>query len=250
MSTINQCMGVPGDKGESDGSGSGVEAVVFDIGGVLLDWNPRHLYRKLFDDVEAMERFLNHVCTPAWHEAHDRGLPTEDSCADLAKLHPQFADQIWAWARRGDEMVAGEVPGTKDVLRALVNSGVACFALTNMEAETFPRRRARFSFFDLFDGVVVSGIEGLTKPDPEIFRRLLRRFGLRAESTLFIDDNEANIAAAAQLGMRTVRFESAGQLRKYLLTAGILDDVAEPMADAGYDEETTIATTSRSEMCD
>ena len=199
-----------------------IDAVVFDIGGVLLDWDPRHLYRKLFDDEDAMNRFLEEVCTLEWHAAHDLGAPFQVSCARLAAQHPEHAELIWAWGRRSEEMVAGPIDGTVDILRALRRRGLRCYALTNMEAETYPRRLERYEFLRWFDGTVVSSAEGVAKPDPEIFTRLLQRFGLTAETTLMIDDNPSNVAAAAALGMPAIRFESPDQLRRRLVRAQVL----------------------------
>jgi 2-haloacid dehalogenase len=199
-----------------------IQAVVFDIGGVLLDWNPRYLYRKLIDDDQEMSRFLDEVCTPRWHDAHDRGVPMEESCAQLAARHPEQADLIWAWGRRSEEMISGVIPGTVDILKELKDRGVACYALTNMEAETYPLRRERFEFMRWFDGTVVSAHEGMAKPDREIFRRLLERFDLEPATTVFIDDSQRNLDAARGLGMRTVHFASAAQLRRWLQDAGLL----------------------------
>jgi 2-haloacid dehalogenase len=190
--------------------------VVFDIGGVLLDWDPRHLYRQVFDDEQAMEQFLGRICTPQWHEQHDRGASTASSCARLAEAHPEHADEIWAWMTRGEEMVAGTIEDSVEILAELHRGGVACYALSNMEAETFPVRRRRFAFFDLFDGIVISGVEGVAKPDPVIFELLLRRYGLDAGATLFIDDNAENLAPASALGMSTVLFQSPEGLRRSL----------------------------------
>jgi 2-haloacid dehalogenase len=200
----------------------GIETVVFDVGGVLLDWNPRHLYRKLFDEEQDMERFLSEVCTMEWHDAHDRGTPTEATCAKLAALYPEYAAQIDAWRTRSEEMVAGEFRETVEILRELKAAGVPCYALTNMERETYPLRVERFPFMGWFDGTLVSGYEGIAKPDLEIFERLLTRFGLKPETTLLIDDSERNIAAASSLGIRTVRYRSAPQLRDALEEAGLL----------------------------
>jgi 2-haloacid dehalogenase len=199
-----------------------IEAVVFDIGGVLLDWNPRHLYRKLFRDEEAMNRFLDEICTLEWHDAHDRGVPFERSCAELAARHPEHSELIWSWARRSEEMIAGPLPDSVAILRDLKEQGVRCYALTNMEAETYPLRRARFDFLTWFDGTLVSAFEGIAKPDLEIFLRLLDRFDLRPETTLMIDDSCRNIDAAAQVGMPTVRFTTPGDLRTRLERAGVL----------------------------
>jgi 2-haloacid dehalogenase len=201
------------------------EAVVFDIGGVLLDWDPRHLYRKLFDDEEAMNRFLAEICTPQWHAAHDRGVPHDESCAELASAHPEYAELIWAWASRSEEMIAGPITGTVEILRALRAAGVPCYALTNMEAETYPRRLERFPFMRWFDGTVVSAFEGTAKPDVEIFRRLLGRFSLAPSATVMIDDSAANLDAARSLGMQTVHFRSSRQLRQWLQDAQLLEAV-------------------------
>ena len=193
-----------------------IESVVFDIGGVLLDWDPRHLYRKLFDDEEAMNRFLGEVCTMEWHERHDLGHSMGRSCEALAAAHPEDAEMIRAWARRSEEMVAGPIEGTVQILEELHTAGVRCYAVTNMERETYPRRVARYPFLDWFDGTVVSGFEGVVKPNPKIFGLVLSRFALRPSSTLFIDDSAANVEAARSLGMHAVRFMSPGQLRAAL----------------------------------
>jgi 2-haloacid dehalogenase len=199
-----------------------IEAVVFDVGGVLLDWDPRYLYRKVFDDEDTMEWFLSRICTSEWHEPHDRGESTSESCARLAEQHPEHADQIWAWARRGEEMVVGEFGDTVEILTELTNAGTPCYALSNMEAETFPLRFERWPFFALFKGIVISGFEGVAKPDREIFELLLDRFRLDAATTLFIDDNVGNLAPASALGMATVHYESSEALRRSLRAVGLL----------------------------
>ena len=195
---------------------------MFDVGGVLLEWDPRHLYRKLFDDEHAMNRFLSEVCTMEWHTQHDRGVSYESSCEDLAAAHPEHSELIWAWAQRSEEMVAGPIDGTVDIARELKDSGVRCYLLTNMEAVTWPQRLARYPFLGFFDGAVVSGFEGVVKPDPEIFRRLLDRFALTASETAFIDDTRANVDTARSLGMHAVQFQSPPQLRRWLARARLL----------------------------
>jgi 2-haloacid dehalogenase len=201
---------------------SPVEAVVFDVGGVLLDWNPRHLYRKLFADEAEMELFLAEICSPAWHAPHDRGVSTAASCAELATRHPQFSELIWAWSTRSEEMIGGVDTGSVEVLRAVRETGMPCYALTNMEAETYPLRLERFAFLGWFDGTVVSGREGMAKPDPAVFTRLLDRFGLKPRMTLMIDDTEANLLSASKLGIQTILFRSSRQLRAELESAAIL----------------------------
>jgi 2-haloacid dehalogenase len=199
-----------------------VTAVVFDLGGVLLDWNPRYLYRKLFDDELEMERFLSEICTLEWHAAHDRGVPFAHSCAELAAAHPERAELIGAWGARSEEMIGGAIEEVVAILADLRSRGVPCYALTNMEAETYPLRLARFDFLHWFHGTVVSSAERVAKPDPEIFLRLLSRFELTPHRSVLVDDSEANIAAARELGMQTVLFRSADRLRSWLVQAGLL----------------------------
>jgi 2-haloacid dehalogenase len=199
-----------------------IEAVVFDIGGVLLDWNPRYLYRKLFDDEQEMERFLGEVCTLEWHDAHDRGMPFEPSCAELAAIHPVYAEQIHAWGTRSEEMIGGVIGDSVELLAELKEAGVPCYALTNMEVETYPKRAERFPFLRSFDGAVVSGFEGIAKPDPEIFNLLLERFSLKPETTLLIDDSARNVSAARRVGMQAVEFHSVSELRTLFESAGVL----------------------------
>jgi 2-haloacid dehalogenase len=184
--------------------------MVFDFGGVLLDWDPRHLYRKLFSDLAEMEWFLANVCTPQWHQQHDRGRSTVRSCAALAEEFPRYSGPIMAWSERGEEMVAGPLPDGVKLLRQVIASGLPCFGLTNMEAETYPKRAARFDFLRCLTGTVVSGFEGIAKPDREIYQLLLRRFGLDAATTLFIDDSPVNVAAAADAGIEAMVYRGPG----------------------------------------
>jgi 2-haloacid dehalogenase len=203
------------------GPPAAVDAVVFDLGGVLLDWDPRHLYRKLFEDPGQMADFLDRVCTMEWHRAHDLGASIQQTCQDLAREHPEHAALIMAWAERGEEMIAGQIDGTVEVLAELAAARVPCFVLSNMEAETFPLRRDRFPFMRHFAGYVVSGYEGVAKPDPAIFKLLLARHELAPARTVFIDDQPGNIAAAQELGVRGIRFADPGQLRADLRALGL-----------------------------
>jgi 2-haloacid dehalogenase len=193
-----------------------VKAVVFDLGGVLIDWDPRYLYRKLLADEAAVEEFLATVCTPAWNAEQDRGRPFAEGIAELVERHPAHAAAIAAYHERWPEMLGGEVPGSVEVLAELRGAGVPLYALTNWSAETFGVARERFGFLEWFEGVLVSGEERLIKPDPRIFRLLLDRFGLDPASTVFVDDSEANVAAARELGLDAVRFTGPGRLRREL----------------------------------
>lgn len=188
-----------------------VGTVVFDIGGVLLDWNPRYLYEQLIPDPADLDRFLGEVCTLEWNGIFDAGTPFEEGCAARAAEHPEHADLIHAWKRQAD-MVRGEVPGTRAVVERLDAAGVPLLLLTNMPADVFEERRRRYDVLDLFGGAIVSGAEGVLKPSPEIFELLLDRFGLDAATTLFVDDSPVNVAAAADLGFVTHRFVDAAAL--------------------------------------
>ena len=193
-----------------------ITAVVFDLGGVLLDWDPRHLYRRLFADPDEMEDFLARICTPDWHRAHDLGEDVTESCRRLARRHPRHRDMIMAWVDPGDEMAAGPIDEAVGVLAELKARGVRCLALSNMEPATFAARLDRFPFMNWFDGYVISGLEGVAKPDPRIFQLLLRRYRLDPAATVFIDDSPANVEAARGQGMTAVRYTPAGELRSQL----------------------------------
>ena len=198
------------------------KAVVFDLGGVLIDWDPRHLYRKLLADEAAVEEFLATVCTPEWNAELDRGRPFAEGVAELVERHPEHAAAIAAYHERWPEMLAGDLPGTVEVLAELRAAGVPLYALTNWSAETFAITRGRFEWLDWFDGLLVSGEERMTKPDPAFFRLLLDRFGLDPGATVFVDDSEANVAAARELGIDAVRFTGPDQLRRELSARRIL----------------------------
>jgi 2-haloacid dehalogenase len=182
-----------------------ISAVVFDLGGVLIDWDPRYLYRQLFPDPGEMEDFLARICTQDWHLAHDLGADITASCQRLAALHPDYRDAIMAWAERGEEMAAGQFDRTVDVLGEVKAAGLPCYALSNMEPEAFTIRCARFQFMTWFDGHVISGLEGVAKPGRRIFEILLERYALAPETTVFVDDVQRNVDAARALGIHAVR---------------------------------------------
>lgn len=197
--------------------------VVFDLGGVLLNWDPRHLYRKLFaGDDAAMEAFLRDVCTEAWNECQDAGRTFAEATAELLPAHADKAHLIHAFGARFDEMIPGAIGGTVDIVRALKRSRVPVYALTNWSAETFPSQRARFDFLAEFDGIVVSGEEGVIKPDVRIFRILLDRYSIDPHAAVFIDDNPANASAAGTLGIHGIHFRSPELLRRELEALGLL----------------------------
>src|SRR5262249_29163248 len=199
------------------------QAMIFDLGGVLIDWNPRHLYRKMFGgDEEAMERFLSEICTPEWNARQDEGRPFAEATEELIARHPKQAGLIRAFFDRWPEMVAGAIKETVGILAELKKAGHNLYALSNWSAETFPHARKRFQFFDWFDGAVISGEIGLVKPNREIFDFLLEKAGRRAEECVFIDDSLTNVAAASELGFDVIHFRSPRQLRDALVNRAIL----------------------------
>ncbi len=198
---------------------------VFDLGGVLLDWNPRHLYRKLFNgDDTAMEHFLATVCTDEWNLRQDAGRTFAEATEELLPRHADKRDLIEAFGKRFGEMIPGAIDGTVDVLAEVKRSGAPVYAITNWSAETFPPQRERFAFLSWFDGIVVSGVERVIKPDPRIFRILFERYGVAPESAVFIDDVAENAAAATGLGIHGIHFKSPEQLRRELVAVGILQE--------------------------
>ena len=199
-----------------------VDAVVWDLGSVVIDWNPRYLYRTLLPDDDAAEAFLGEVCTPAWHHRHDEGRPMAEGVAELVEAFPDRADLIRAYVERWDDMFAGQIDGSVMLIEELAAAGVPQYGLTNWPAEMFPRARARFSVLGRLRGVVVSGEEGVAKPSPEAFRRLLDRFGLEATSCLFVDDSARNVEAAAALGFAVEHFTSPAGFRARLEREGLL----------------------------
>lgn len=193
-----------------------IKNIVFDFGGVLVDWNPRYLYDGYFGDEQKSRWFIENICTGEWNVQMDAGRPFADCVAELSARHPEWADAIGIYRSRWIEMIGGEVEGTADVVRRLKAAGYGVYGLTNWANETFPSVRDRYEVFSLLDGIVVSGDECLVKPDERIYRCLLDRYGLNAAESLFIDDNATNVAAARAVGMEGLRFESAAKLEQDL----------------------------------
>jgi 2-haloacid dehalogenase len=197
--------------------------VVFDLGGVLIDWNPRHLYRKLFGgDEAAMEEFLAGVCTPEWNRCQDAGRPVAEAARELKARYPDHGALIDAYYARFDEMMAGPIADSVAVLAELRAGGVPLYALTNFSAETYPLALARFAFIGWFKGVLVSGEHGVIKPDPAIYRLLVERFAIDPHQAVFIDDVKANAEAAACVGIQGIHFTGAAALRAELTKLGLL----------------------------
>jgi 2-haloacid dehalogenase len=197
---------------------------VFDLGGVLIDWNPRYLYRKLFDGNEgAMEHFLATVCTPSWNSQQDAGRPFAEACASLKSEYPAHAELIDAWIQRQPEMVTGPIHGTVEILAELRARQVPLYALSNWSAETFPLSLNRFDFLHWFQGILLSGEVRLLKPDPRIFELFFETHNVDPAHTVYIDDLKPNVDAATALGMHGILFTDPPSLRKELLKVGLLD---------------------------
>jgi 2-haloacid dehalogenase len=201
-----------------------IKTVVFDLGGVLIDWDPRYLYRTMFDgDDAAMERFLSEICSPEWNSTLDAGRPWVEAIEELTREHPDFRDEIAAFRLRWPEMLGGAIDGTVALLAELRAKGVPLYALSNWSAETFPVALVRYDFLNWFEEVVISGELGITKPDPRIFEHLLGLHGLTAATTLFIDDAPANVTGAEAVGMRCLLFTDPVGLRTELVRLHLLD---------------------------
>ena len=200
--------------------------VIFDLGGVLIDWNPRYLYRKLFhDDDTAMEQFLADVCSPEWNLTLDAGRPFAEAVAELGAQHPHERERIEAYHQRWLEMVAGPIEPTVRILEELDMRSVPLWALTNWSAETFALVRSdrTYSFLDRFREIFVSGDLRMIKPDPAIFRHTVEAIRVSAANCLFIDDSAKNVAAAAAGGLLTHHFTAPDRLRIDLEHLGLLD---------------------------
>lgn len=185
-----------------------VKAVLFDIGNVIVDWNPRYLYEQLIDDADRLDWFLRDVVNLAWHTHHDKGKPFAEGVADLSAQYPEEADLIALYDTRWDDTIKGTIDGTVTLIERLAASDVPLYGLTNFSAEKYPDFHEQYKVMHNFKGVMVSGEVGLVKPDPAIFNLTLERYGLKAEETLFIDDRMDNIIAAEKLGFKGHQFKS------------------------------------------
>lgn len=199
--------------------------VIFDFGGVLIDWNPRYVFRSLFETEEQMEWFFDNVCTPEWNEEQDAGYPIAQAIEERIALWPDYADLIRAYYGCWVEMLGGPLEETVTVLKELKDRGTPLYGLTNWSAETFPyvwENEPYATFLHWFDGIVVSGRVGLKKPDPAIYHVLFDRYNLNPEEALFIDDNARNVAAAEATGLHVWHFTDAASLRAELVRLDLL----------------------------
>ncbi|MEI6142347.1 MAG: HAD family phosphatase [Mariniphaga sp.] len=193
----------------------GIKNIIFDFGGVVIDWNPRYLYRSVFSDPSEMEFFLANICTPAWNVNQDAGYPIADATKELQIQHPEYANEIAKFYDNWIQMISGEIVENTRLLIPLKEK-YRLFGLTNWSAETFPIAFEKFRFFKNFEGIVVSGAEKMIKPDPALFTLLLNRYNLKAEESLLIDDSLANIIAAKEMGFPTIHIRDGITLYEQL----------------------------------
>ena len=193
--------------------------LIFDLGGVVLDWNPRYLFRTLIPDEARREWFLTEVCSPQWNALMDTGQPSAGAVAELSARYPEHAELIRAYWDRWPEMLGGLVPGTGELIADLAAAGRELYAITNFPGEVWQVTLDTFPVLRSFKDIIVSGFVGVCKPDREIFELALRRFGVTARDCLFIDDAAANVAGARAAGIAAVQFSSARALRRLLLAS-------------------------------
>ena len=198
-----------------------IDTIIFDLGGVLIDWNPRYLYQKIFDDEKQMEWFLENVCNSNWNVQQDAGRKFEEAIDQILPQFPQFEYAIRSYYERWEEMLAGPLSDTVTILEELLETKKhRLLALTNWSHQTFPIARERFDFLGWFEDILVSGEEKMKKPDLEIYQLLIDRYSLTPERSLFIDDSLKNVEAAADVGIKTIHFQTSEQLntdlRKWL----------------------------------
>ena len=199
------------------------ETVIFDLGGVLIDWNPDYVYKTIFNDETKMREFYEEICTSEWNEEQDAGRGLKEATEELVARFPKEETNIRAYYDRWEEMLKGEIEGTVKVLEEIKKRNeVKLYALTNWSAETFPVALKRFPFLQWFDGKLVSGEEKMRKPFIEIYELLLKRFDIKADTAIYIDDNERNLKAPREMGIHTILFKSPPQLEEELKQLGIL----------------------------
>lgn len=200
-----------------------LDTIIFDLGNVLIDWNPRYLYRKILKDEKEVDWFLTNICTSEWNDQQDGGRSFEEATKELVQKHPEWTEAIIAWYGRWQETIGGAIPETVELLRAIRDSKkFRLYALTNWSAETFPWAYENFEFLKWFEGIVVSGSEKTRKPFPEFYNILLDRYDVDPAKALFIDDNIKNIHGAQKVGIHTIHFQNPQQLKSDLTARGIL----------------------------
>jgi 2-haloacid dehalogenase len=200
-----------------------IDTVIFDLGGVLIDWNPRYLYRKIFETEDEVTWFLENICTGEWNDEQDAGRSFEEATEDLVRKHPEWELPIRAWYGRWQETIAGPVHETVGLLQQVRDRGEhRLYALTNWSSQTFPWALNNFEFLQWFEGIVVSGLEKTRKPYPDFYHILFDRHQIKPSNALFIDDNIQNVAGGRAVGLNTIHFKSPTQLKAELKQLGII----------------------------
>jgi 2-haloacid dehalogenase len=202
---------------------SKIDTVVFDLGGVLIDWNPRYLYRKIFKNEDEITWFMTNICTSEWNDMQDAGRSFADATEELLKKFPEHEVPIKAWYGRFPETISGAIQPTVDVLSKIKQKNAyKLYALTNWSAESFPWAQQNFEFLSWFEGIVVSGAEKTRKPYADFYHILFNRYKMDPARAVFIDDNVKNIKGAHDVGMQAIHFTSAAELEKDLQKLGVL----------------------------
>ena len=195
-----------------------IKNIIFDFGGVLLDWNPRYLYKSYFNNDEEMEHFLADICNGEWNIRQDAGRPFAEAVKELQAKFPEYAEAIQMYDDDWEKMLKCELPESIDLLKELKFMGYGIYGLTNWSAEKIGYAFANYSFLSLFDGIVVSGVEKVVKPDRKIYEILLERYSLKPGECVFIDDNQDNVDMAKVLGINAIRFDNIGNVKEHLET--------------------------------
>ena len=199
-----------------------IKNIIFDFGGVVMDWDPRYFFKDHFKDDEKMEHFLKNIATDEWNAEQDRGRTLAEGTEIQVAKHPEWEKEIRAYYGNWTTMLKSDIPHNVEVLRKLEDSKYELFGLTNWSAETFPYALENYDFFKIFEGkIVVSGTEKLIKPDPTIWEVLLNRYQIKAEESVFIDDNAKNIEVAKSLGFICIHIKEDTDLEKELRDLGI-----------------------------
>ena len=200
-----------------------ITTIIFDLGNVLIDWNPKYVFDKMFEDEERKKYFFENICTMEWNEMQDAGRPIKQATDELVAQHPEWKEYIEAYYGQWRDMLGGPIHDTVEIFKELKQSEkYKMYALTNWSAELFPYALEMYEFLHWFDGRVVSGEEKMRKPEPEFYQVLLKRFDVVPEEALFIDDNFRNIEAAEKIGIKTVHFTSPQQLQEDLRELNLL----------------------------
>ena len=214
---------------------SKIKTIIFDLGGVLIDWNPRYLYRKIFNSEEKVEWFMQHITTMDWNEEQDAGRPVAEATALLVEKFPAYQSEIKAYYDRWTEMLGGPIAETVTLLEEIkASEKYDLYALTNWSGELFPEALRRYGFLQYFKGILVSGKEKLKKPDPRIYHLILNRYHIDPATAIFIDDSARNVVGAEAIGLPSIHFQSPEQLRMILTRLGVLNNKRNKMMRPKY----------------